>query len=60
MPGFRVGKKARNDILDIGRYTQKEWGAAQRRAYLSGLDKNSASLPRIRNARRSGWNSNRR
>ncbi len=44
MPGFRVSKEAQNDIRNIGRYTQKEWGAAQRRLYLSGLDQKFGQL----------------
>ena len=38
MPGFRVIKLAQSDIRGIARYTQNEWGAAQRRAYLDELN----------------------
>ena len=38
MPGFRVSGKARDDIRDIGRYTQELWGRAQRRIYLSDME----------------------
>lgn len=38
MAGFRVSNAARNDIENIGRYTQNIWGAAQRRRYLDGLN----------------------
>jgi toxin ParE1/3/4 len=38
MAEFRVSRAARRDIEEIGRYTQEEWGAEQRRKYLAGLD----------------------
>lgn len=38
MPGFRLSKAAQNDVRGIARYTQKEWGKAQRRRYLDGLN----------------------
>ncbi|MBT3333057.1 MAG: type II toxin-antitoxin system RelE/ParE family toxin, partial [Rhodospirillaceae bacterium] len=38
MPGFHVSNAAQVDIRSIGRYTQRQWGAAQRRLYLSGLE----------------------
>lgn len=38
MPIYRVSKQAKNDLRHIGQYTQREWGQAQRRKYLSGLD----------------------
>ncbi|MDP6567161.1 MAG: type II toxin-antitoxin system RelE/ParE family toxin [Alphaproteobacteria bacterium] len=44
MPGFRVSKKARADIVDIGLYTQRRWGREQRRKYLSGLETGFARL----------------
>lgn len=37
MPGYRVSRKAQNDIREIGLYTQQQWGKEQRRAYLSGM-----------------------
>jgi toxin ParE1/3/4 len=37
MPSWRVSRKAQQDILEIGRYTQDQWGSDQRRNYLSGL-----------------------
>jgi len=35
---FRVSRAARNDIKNIGRYTQKTYGVDQRRKYLEGLE----------------------
>ena len=35
---FRVSREARNDIKNIGRYTQKTYGIDQRRKYLDGLE----------------------
>lgn len=37
MPRYRVSRKAQNDIRDIGQYTEKQWGRAQRRDYLNGM-----------------------
>lgn len=39
MADLRVSRAARQDILAIGRYTQRRWGAAQRRRYLDGLER---------------------
>lgn len=38
MPEYRVSKAAQKDIQKIGLYTQQEWGAPQRRSYLSGME----------------------
>ena len=38
MSTYRVSKKARSDIRNIALYTQEQWGAVQRRKYLSSLD----------------------
>ena len=38
MPAFRLTAKARADLLEIGRYTQRTWGRDQRNRYLSHLD----------------------
>ena len=35
---YRVSQRAKEDLRQIGLYTQKEWGKAQRRKYLTGLD----------------------
>ena len=35
---FFLTLKAKADLLDIARYTQKEWGIKQRNAYLTQLD----------------------
>ena len=38
MVDYRVSKAAQKDIREIGLYTQREWGAAQRRKYLSSME----------------------
>ncbi len=36
---FVLTRKAREDMLSIGRYTEEKWGKEQRNRYLSMLDK---------------------
>lgn len=38
MTVFSVSRAARADLKNVAAYTQKVWGAEQRRAYLKGLD----------------------
>lgn len=38
MSSFSVSKAARADLKNIAAYTQKTWGAKQRRAYIKELD----------------------
>ena len=38
MGAFHLTGAAKSDLKDIGRYTQKQWGAAQRDQYLTMLD----------------------
>lgn len=38
MTAFLVSRAARADLKNIAAYTQKVWGANQRRTYLKGLD----------------------
>lgn len=38
MPTFALTKAAVKDLLNIGRYTQENWGPKQRTAYLTLLD----------------------
>ncbi|MDJ0621051.1 MAG: type II toxin-antitoxin system RelE/ParE family toxin [Calothrix sp. MO_192.B10] len=38
MSAFRLTKLAKQDLLSIGRYTQKTWGSEQRNRYLTMLD----------------------
>ena len=38
MPTFKVSRKARDDLILIGRYTEKEWGTSQRNIYLKQMD----------------------
>jgi len=41
---FEVSKKALDDLHRIGRYTQKNWGKAQRRKYLADSDEKFSLL----------------
>ncbi|MEX2614785.1 MAG: type II toxin-antitoxin system RelE/ParE family toxin [Alphaproteobacteria bacterium] len=50
MSEFRVSRQARDDIREIGRYTQALWGRVQRRIYLSNMEmlfRNLAGNPEI-------------
>jgi len=38
MGTFILTQKAKDDLLDIGRYTRKQWGKAQQSRYLTQLD----------------------
>lgn len=38
MGSFTLSRKAKADVLSIGRYTRKEWGKAQQVRYLTQLD----------------------
>ena len=38
MPSYKVTRKARADLIAIGRFTTKEWGVPQRNSYLKELD----------------------
>ena len=38
MTAFRVSRAAATDIRQIARFTQDQWGADQRRRYLTGLN----------------------
>jgi toxin ParE1/3/4 len=40
----RVSGAALNDIREIGRFTQTQWGPERRRAYLAGLDQKFSLL----------------
>ena len=44
MPSYQVSKQAKNDLRQIGLYTEKEWGRAQRHKYLAGVDKKFSLL----------------
>lgn len=39
MPRFRVTPRARDDLKSIGRYTEQQWGSAQRNIYLKALER---------------------
>lgn len=38
MPKFTLTEKAKSDLKDIARFTQKRWGREQRNKYLASLD----------------------
>ena len=38
MPQFKVSKKAEEDLLRIGKYTQENWGVSQRNKYLDEIE----------------------
>ncbi len=38
MPIYKISSKAKDDLLEIGRFTQKEWGTIKRNHYLKQLD----------------------
>ena len=38
MPSFTLSNKAKDDLKEIGRYTEKTWGRKQRNVYLGMLD----------------------
>ncbi len=44
MPSFSLTNKAVADLLEIGRYTEKNWGLKQRNKYLSMIDETFLSL----------------
>tara|TARA_R110002110_G_scaffold406752_1_gene627079 strand:+ start:2272 stop:2571 length:300 start_codon:yes stop_codon:yes gene_type:complete len=39
MPGFRVTPRAQDDLKNIGRDTERQWGKRQRNTYLKALEK---------------------
>jgi len=46
MPAFKVTRKAQADLIQIGRYTTKEWGVTQRNTYLKELDNSFLQIAR--------------
>lgn len=44
MCSYKVSRKAKNDLLAIGRYTSHKWGKTQRNIYLKQLDDCFAQL----------------
>jgi len=39
MSRFRLTPRARDDLKNIGRYTERQWGRRQRNTYLRALEK---------------------
>jgi len=39
VPAYKVSKLAFDDLVDIGVYTQNEWGTAQRNNYLDDIER---------------------
>ena len=49
-PKFRITPRARDDLINISRYTERQWGKSQRNAYLQDLEKRFywlAQTPRL-------------
>lgn len=44
MPVFKVSKAAENDLFDIGKYTENEWGTEQRNKYLDDINERFCQL----------------
>jgi toxin ParE1/3/4 len=38
VPAYKVSQAAFDDLVDIGAYTQKEWGISQRDSYLRDIE----------------------
>jgi toxin ParE1/3/4 len=38
MTQYRLSVRAKNDLMEIARFTQKEWGEAQARKYVGALE----------------------
>lgn len=38
MPRYRITPRARDDLKNIGRYTERQWGKSQRDAYLRDFE----------------------
>jgi toxin ParE1/3/4 len=63
VPPLRLSRLAEDDLRQIGRYTQREWGIRQRNRYLSGLDRrlreiaNNPGIGRPRNEIKAGLRS---
>jgi toxin ParE1/3/4 len=38
MPKFKITPRARDDLINIGRYTERQWGKSQRNAYLHDFE----------------------
>ncbi|OAZ91403.1 type II toxin-antitoxin system RelE/ParE family toxin [Halomonas sp. G11] len=39
MPSFHITPRARDDLKNIGRYTERQWGRSQRNIYLKDFEK---------------------
>ncbi|SBR50854.1 type II toxin-antitoxin system RelE/ParE family toxin [Halomonas sp. HL-93] len=39
MPTFHITPRARDDLKNIGRYTERQWGRSQRNIYLKDFEK---------------------
>ncbi len=38
MASFKITKKALDDLINLGKFTQNKWGISQRNVYLKQLD----------------------
>ncbi len=39
MPGYKITPRAQDDLKNIGRYTERQWGKRQRNTYPKALEK---------------------
>lgn len=46
MPAYRVSRVAFDDLVNIGRYTENEWGTSQRNEYLDDIERQFDMLAR--------------
>ena len=48
MPAYKVSRVAFDDLVNIGRYTENEWGVSQRNTYLDDIERQFDMLARDR------------
>ena len=48
MPAYKVSQVAFDDLVNIGRYTESEWGISQRNSYLDDIERQFEMLARDR------------
>ena len=44
MPAYKVSQVAFDDLVNIGRYTENEWGISQRNTYLDDIERHFEML----------------
>jgi len=48
VPAYKVSQVAFDDLVNIGRYTESEWGISQRNSYLDDIERQFEMLARDR------------